>query len=58
MRPASEGIIRSVGELKFKSVNLFIADSALFDEHNKLIGRGSGNFMRSKIELNDQIGYK
>src|SRR4249919_2592030 len=31
LRPVSEGIIRSVGELKFKSTNLFIADSALFD---------------------------
>ena len=38
LRPASSGIIRSVGELKFKSTNLFIADSSLFDENNKLIG--------------------
>jgi Uncharacterized protein, possibly involved in aromatic compounds catabolism len=58
LRPASTGIIRSVGELKFKSTNLFIADSSLFDENNKLIGRGSGNFMRSKIELTEKIGYK
>jgi uncharacterized protein (TIGR00369 family) len=58
LRPASGGIIRSVGELKFKSTNLFIADSILFDENNKLIGRGSGNFMKSKIELTEKIGYK
>ena len=58
LRPASTGIIRSIGELKFKSTNLFIADSSLFDENNKLIGRGSGNFMRSKIELSEKIGYK
>jgi len=58
LRPASGGIIRSMGELKFKSTNLFIADSNLFDEKNKLIGRGSGNFMRSKIELTENIGYK
>lgn len=58
VRPASSGIIRSVGELKFKSANLFIADSSLFDENNKLIGRGSGNFMKSKIELTEKIGYK
>jgi len=58
LRPVSEGIIKSVGELKFKSANLFIADSTLFDENNKLVGRGSGNFMKSKIELSETIGYK
>ena len=58
LRPVSGGIIRSMGELKFKSTNLFIADSNLFDEKNKLIGRGSGSFMRSKIELAENIGYK
>ena len=58
LRPVSSGIIKSVGELKFKSSNLFIADSTLLDENNKLVGRGSGNFMKSKIELTQDIGYK
>ena len=58
LRPVSSGIIRSIGELKFKSSNLFIADSTLIDENNKLVGRGSGNFMKSKIELTPEIGYK
>jgi uncharacterized protein (TIGR00369 family) len=57
LRPVSAGIIRSVGELKFKSTNLFIADSGLFDENDKLVGRGTGNFMRSKIILSEEIGY-
>jgi uncharacterized protein (TIGR00369 family) len=58
LRPVSSGIIRSEGELKFKSTNLFIADATLFDGANKLVGRASGNFMKSKIELNEAIGYK
>ena len=58
LRPVKAGLIRSVGELKFKSANLFIADASLFDENNKLVGRGTGNFMKSKIELNENIGYK
>ena len=58
LRPISKGLIKSVGKLKFKSTNLFIADSNLFDENNKLAGRGSGNFMKSKIELTENIGYK
>ena len=58
LRPVSSGIIKSIGELKFKSSNLFIADSTLLDENNKLVGRGSGNFMKSKIALTQEIGYK
>ena len=58
LRPVSSGIIKSIGELKFKSSNLFIADSTLLDENNKLVGKGSGNFMKSKIELTQEIGYK
>jgi uncharacterized protein (TIGR00369 family) len=58
LRPANEGIIKSIGELKFKSRNLFIADSSLYDENDQLIGRGTGNFMKSRIELNEKIGYK
>jgi len=58
LRPVTKGIIRSIGELKFKSKNLFIADSTLFDEDNRVVGRGSGNFMKSKIELTEAIGYK
>ena len=57
LRPVASGLIKSIGELKFKSTNLFIADSTLFDENNKVAGRGSGNFMRSKIELTENIGY-
>ena len=58
LRPVSSGLLTSTGELKFKSSNLFIADSILLDENNKLVGRGSGNFMKSKIELTQEIGYK
>ena len=57
LRPVSSGVIRSAGEVKFKSANLFIADSTLFDENNKVVGRGSGNFMKSRIQLTEDIGY-
>jgi uncharacterized protein (TIGR00369 family) len=58
LRPVASGTIRAVGAVKFKSTNLFIADSELFDERGKLLGRGSGNFMRSKIPLTAEIGYR
>ncbi len=58
LRPVTAGLIKSIGELKFKSANLFIADSTLLDENGKLAGRGSGNFMRSRIGLTGDIGYR
>ncbi len=58
LRPVTGGMIKSVGELKFKSQNLFIADSVLYDEKGKIAGRGTGNFMKSKIGLTEDIGYK
>jgi uncharacterized protein (TIGR00369 family) len=58
LRPVSKGMIRSAGELKFVSANLLIADATLYDENNKVVGRGSGNFMKSKIQLTENIGYK
>lgn len=58
LRPVTQGKIKAVGELKFESSNLFIADSALYDERGTLVGRGSGNFMKSRIALGDKLGYK
>jgi len=58
LRPVSKGKVRSVGELKFSSNNLFIADSILYDEDGKVVGRGTGSFMKSRIPLTEEIGYK
>jgi len=58
LRPVTGGIVRAVGEVKFKSTNLFIADAVLYDERDRIVGRGSGNFMKSRIALSDEIGYK
>lgn len=58
LRPITLGTIKAVGELKFKSQNLFIADAVLYDEAGKIVGRGSGNFMKSKVPLSKEIGYK
>lgn len=58
LRPANKGKIRSVGRVKFKSRNLFVAESILYNEDEKEIGFGTGNFAKSKIHLSEEIGYK
>ncbi len=58
LRPVKTGIITAIGDVKFKSKNLFIADAVLYDEKNREVARGSGNFMKSSIALEETIGYK
>ena len=58
VRPANQGKITAVGKLKFKSKNLFIGESTIYNEEGKEIAFGTGHFMRSKISLQEKIGYK
>lgn len=57
-RPVSSGIITATGKLKFKSRNLFVAESSLVDEKGREIAFGTGNFAKSRIALTEEIGYQ
>lgn len=58
VRPVNKGRIKAIGKVKFKSRSLFIGESEMFDEEGKLIAFGTGHFMKSKIALTEEIGYK
>lgn len=58
VRPATEGKITSRGEVVFRSKNLYVAESKLYNEAGKEIAFGTGNFARSKVALSAEIGYK
>lgn len=58
IRPANKGLINAIGEVRFKSENLFVAESRLLNEEGKEIAFGIGNFAKSKIALSEEIGYK
>lgn len=58
VKPVSEGLLTARGKLKFRSKNLFVAESSLLDEKGNEIAFGTGTFMRSRAELNESIGYK
>jgi uncharacterized protein (TIGR00369 family) len=58
VRPITKGKIKAIGRLKFKSQNLYIAESTLYDDQGIVAGFGTGNFMKSKIALTPEIGYK
>jgi len=57
IRPVTEGKITAIGKIKYKSRNLFVAESTLYNEAGKEVAFGTGNFARSKIELNADVGY-
>lgn len=58
IRPANTGTITAIGNIKYKSRNLFVAESILYTEDGKEIAFGTGNFMKSKILLSEDIGYQ
>ena len=57
IRPANQGRITATGKVKFKSQNLWVAESRLVNEQGKEIAFGTGNFMKSKVQLSEEIGY-
>ena len=58
IRPVSSGKITAKGKVRYKSKNLFAAESTLYNEAGKEIAFGTGNFAKSKILLSPEIGYK
>lgn len=58
LKPVSKGSLKAVGKLKFKSLNLFVAESVLYNQFGKEIAFGTGNFTKSKVPLSEDIGYK
>lgn len=57
-RPISEGVMKATGKVVQASRRLIIAESVVVDSEENEIARGSGTFMRSTIQLTENIGYK
>ena len=57
-RPVSKGILRAEGKLVYYNKSQFIAESVLYDDQDREIGRGNGMFVKGKMKLEDVPGYK
>ena len=57
-RPISAGTMYAEGRLVHSSRSQFIAEAVLFDSERRVIARGSGVYVRGKITLTEEIGYK
>ncbi|MBI33940.1 MAG: thioesterase [Flavobacteriales bacterium] len=58
VKPVNEGIIKAIGNVRFQSKNLIVAESSLYNAEGKEIAFGTGNFAKSKILLKDTNGYE
>lgn len=58
IRPVSKGRITSKGKIRTATKNLYIAEATIYDVKGREVGYGTGNFMRSKVKLSPEIGYK
>jgi len=57
IRPVTKGVITAIGKVRFKSENIFTAESTLYNQAGKEVAFGTGNFAKSKIALSAEIGY-
>jgi len=55
-RPVTGGRLRAEGRVASHTTNLLVAESVLYNVDRE-VGRGSGTFVPSKIELTPELGY-
>jgi len=58
LRPVIYGELKAIGTVQFNARKTFVAESKLYNNKEQLIATGSGTFVRSEIELNEEVGYK
>jgi len=56
-RPVTEGTLIATGTLVSATKSLLIADAELRDDRGRLVARGTGSFMKSRMPLADIDGY-
>lgn len=58
VRPVSSGTITARGKLVYESEKRFLADAEITDQAGTVIGRGTGNFIKTNMPLLPANGYR
>ena len=58
VRPVTQGKLIATGTVKVAAANAIVAEAKLFNEAGKEVAFGTGDFMKSKLLLNEIKGYK
>lgn len=56
-RPVTSGTLTAVGEVVNDGRTQWLAQSIVYDDADREVGRGSGTFVRSRSALTPEIGY-
>lgn len=57
LKAVTSGALTARGRLISQSRNLYVAEAVVVDDDEHEVARGSGDFVRSRIELNASVGY-
>lgn len=57
LRPVTEGLLKAQGKVVHVSKSSILAEAVLLDDQDRQIARGRGSFVRSRIALDESIGY-
>jgi uncharacterized protein (TIGR00369 family) len=57
-RPVVAGKLKAIGKVVNKSRSQFIAQAVVYDSDGNEVGRGNGIFVRSKMLLEEAVGYE
>ncbi|WP_436514612.1 PaaI family thioesterase [Ekhidna sp. To15] len=56
-KPVAGGKLKAIGTITSSSDYSFIGKSELLNEEGKVVAHGSGEFVKSKVQLTPEIGY-
>ncbi|MEO9483098.1 MAG: PaaI family thioesterase [Ekhidna sp.] len=57
-RPVNGGVLTAVGTFKESFDTSYVGVAELQNEYGKVVAHGSGEFVKSKVELTPEIGYR
>jgi len=58
LMPVTTGTMRAVGTVVTRKGSQIIAEAIVYDSDEQEVARGMGNFIKSKIPLSAEIGYR
>ena len=58
LKPVTNGMLSAEGKVKNASKQLFIVESVVMNMSGETVARGSGSFMRTKVRLIPEMGYR
>ncbi len=58
LAPVTGGTVTARAEVVHEGQRLLVADARVHDEDDRLVARGTGSFVRSRVELSEELGYR